>query len=131
MFAVVEQKLGTEDSQRRSEQACSAVGMVARATSGKESGPVLDALEVTRRCGKPRDPAGGSRDCTQSEGAGAALTSTLRGEVREDSSGLHDTATSRRQHRDHSAAERIAKRAERPGIQGQRPGCAGLDPAAE
>ena len=105
MFTVVEQKLGAEDSHRRGEQRCRAIGMAARATSGEHTCPALNALEVARGCNKAGYATRGSRDCAQSERAGTALTRALVGEIREDSSRLDDTAPSRRQHRDDSAPE--------------------------
>ena len=60
-------------------------------------------------CGsQTRDAARRCGDGAQPEGAGPALTSALVREVRKDPRRLDDTASPRRQHGDHAAAERIA-----------------------
>src|ERR1700683_4688158 len=105
MLGVVEQELGTEDSQRRGKQTCSAVGMAAGAAPRELARPPLDALEVARCCNEARDTHRRCGDGAESEGARPALAGAFVGEIRKDSGGLDDTASPRRQHGDHPATE--------------------------
>src|SRR5580704_16514271 len=120
-----------KDAVRRPEHARGAVGMTASPTPGEQTRPALNALEVARRRRQSGDAPGGRRDGAQPEGARPALAGAFMGEVRQDSRGLHDTASSRRKHRYHAAAERIPLAAQRFGVERQPPCSTRLDPPTE